>query len=174
MKQLVQPSDVQRIRESVGLSQAQLAKLTGLTRSQISRIETGASWPRQSTLKRISEALVCEKVRQTRLELVREPEPAPGEVLLEEGVNDSPTILEVFRPDLAWLASVMVRITSKHSGQSGVTTAFHALQLAEGFEHDFIFEVVEPATFSSAEVFKSADIDRLPAKLEEWRKKQAD
>ena len=47
-------------RRALGLSQAQLAELTGTTQSAIARLESGGRPPRIDTLLRIADALDCE------------------------------------------------------------------------------------------------------------------
>jgi len=47
-------------RNELGLSQAQLAALTGTTQSAIARLEKGGRPPRIDTLLRIAEALNCD------------------------------------------------------------------------------------------------------------------
>ena len=47
-------------RKEVGLSQQQLAMLTGTTQSAIARLEKGGRPPRIDTLMRIAEALDCD------------------------------------------------------------------------------------------------------------------
>ncbi len=49
-------------RKEQGLSQAELAELTGTTQSAIARLEAGGRPPRIDTLLRIAEALDCELV----------------------------------------------------------------------------------------------------------------
>ena len=49
-------------RKAHGLSQAELAELTGTTQSAIARLESGGRPPRIDTLLRIAEALECELV----------------------------------------------------------------------------------------------------------------
>ncbi|HVM16213.1 MAG TPA: helix-turn-helix transcriptional regulator [Gaiellaceae bacterium] len=49
-------------RAELGLSQAQLAMLTGTTQSAIARLEKGGRPPRIDTLLRIAEALDCDLV----------------------------------------------------------------------------------------------------------------
>jgi transcriptional regulator with XRE-family HTH domain len=49
-------------RKELGLSQAELAELTGTTQSAIARLEAGGRPPRIDTLLRIAEALDCELV----------------------------------------------------------------------------------------------------------------
>ena len=49
-------------RKERGLSQAELAELTGTTQSAIARLEAGGRPPRIDTLLRIAEALDCELV----------------------------------------------------------------------------------------------------------------
>jgi transcriptional regulator with XRE-family HTH domain len=53
-------------RRALGLSQAELAVLTGTTQSAIARLETGGRPPRIDTLLRIAEALDCELVVELR------------------------------------------------------------------------------------------------------------
>ena len=47
-------------RRDLGLSQAELAELTGTTQSAIARLESGGRPPRIDTLLRIANALDCE------------------------------------------------------------------------------------------------------------------
>jgi len=47
-------------RANAGISQQELAKLSGLDQSDISKIERGSANPSVSTLKRIADALECE------------------------------------------------------------------------------------------------------------------
>jgi transcriptional regulator with XRE-family HTH domain len=47
-------------RRALGLSQAELADLTGTTQSAIARLESGGRPPRIDTLMRIANALDCE------------------------------------------------------------------------------------------------------------------
>ena len=47
-------------RKARGLSQAELAELTGTTQSAIARLESGGRPPRIDTLLRVAEALDCE------------------------------------------------------------------------------------------------------------------
>lgn len=47
-------------RHALGLSQAELAELTGTTQSAIARLESGGRPPRIDTLLRIANALDCE------------------------------------------------------------------------------------------------------------------
>jgi ribosome-binding protein aMBF1 (putative translation factor) len=54
----------QRLRR--GLSQRELAELTGTTQSAIARLEAGGRPPRIDTLMRIAEALDCELIVQLR------------------------------------------------------------------------------------------------------------
>jgi transcriptional regulator with XRE-family HTH domain len=53
-------------RKAHGLSQQQLAELTGTTQSAIARLESGGRPPRMDTLLRIAEALDCELVVELR------------------------------------------------------------------------------------------------------------
>ena len=49
-------------RQELGLSQSQLAQLTGTTQSAIARLEAGGRPPRIDTLLKIAEALDCDLV----------------------------------------------------------------------------------------------------------------
>ena len=53
-------------RKARGLSQAELAELTGTTQSAIARLEGGGRPPRIDTLLRIAEALDCELIVDLR------------------------------------------------------------------------------------------------------------
>jgi transcriptional regulator with XRE-family HTH domain len=53
-------------RRAHGLSQKELAELTGTTQSAIARLESGGRPPRIDTLHRIAEALDCELVVELR------------------------------------------------------------------------------------------------------------
>jgi len=53
-------------RRELGLSQAQLAELTGTTQSAVARLESGGRPPRIDTLLRIADALDCELVVELR------------------------------------------------------------------------------------------------------------
>ena len=53
-------------RKEIGLSQQQLALLTGTTQSAIARLEKGGRPPRIDTLMRIAEALDCDLVVELR------------------------------------------------------------------------------------------------------------
>jgi transcriptional regulator with XRE-family HTH domain len=53
-------------RKELGLSQAELAELTGTTQSAIARLEAGGRPPRIDTLMRIAEALDCELIVDLR------------------------------------------------------------------------------------------------------------
>jgi transcriptional regulator with XRE-family HTH domain len=53
-------------RRELGLSQKQLAELTGTTQSAIARLESGGRPPRIDTLLRITNALDCELEVQLR------------------------------------------------------------------------------------------------------------
>jgi len=53
-------------RKAHGLSQQELAALTGTTQSAIARLESGGRPPRIDTLLRIGEALDCELVVELR------------------------------------------------------------------------------------------------------------
>ncbi len=50
-------SRIRRLRESAGIDQGKLAERTGISQSNISRIESGAQSPRTGTLERIATAL---------------------------------------------------------------------------------------------------------------------
>ena len=51
------PRELKKMRKKAGLTQAELAKLAGLSQSMIARIESGTVDPRLSTLKKIMNAL---------------------------------------------------------------------------------------------------------------------
>lgn len=53
-------------RKARGLSQKELAELTGTTQSAIARLESGGRPPRIDTLLRITEALDCELIVDLR------------------------------------------------------------------------------------------------------------
>ncbi|HEU5065646.1 MAG TPA: helix-turn-helix transcriptional regulator [Gaiellaceae bacterium] len=53
-------------RKGLGLSQSELAELTGTTQSAIARLESGGRPPRIDTLLRIAEALDCELIVELR------------------------------------------------------------------------------------------------------------
>ena len=53
-------------RKARGLSQKELAELTGTTQSAIARLESGGRPPRIDTLLRIAEALDCELIVELR------------------------------------------------------------------------------------------------------------
>jgi transcriptional regulator with XRE-family HTH domain len=53
-------------RKARGLSQAELAELTGTTQSAIARLESGGRPPRLDTLLRVAEALDCELTVELR------------------------------------------------------------------------------------------------------------
>jgi transcriptional regulator with XRE-family HTH domain len=59
-------------RKALGLSQKELAELTGTTQSAIARLESGGRPPRIDTLLRIAEALDCELIVQLRPRTTRE------------------------------------------------------------------------------------------------------
>ena len=58
--------DVAARRNELGLSQRELAILTGTTQSAIARLERGGRPPRIDTLLRISEALECDLAVELR------------------------------------------------------------------------------------------------------------
>ena len=60
--------------KALGLSQKELAELTGTTQSAIARLESGGRPPRSDTLLRIAEALDCELIVQLRPRRKREAE----------------------------------------------------------------------------------------------------
>jgi transcriptional regulator with XRE-family HTH domain len=53
-------------RKAIGLSQKELAELTGTTQSAIARLESGGRPPRIDTLLRIAEALDCDLTVELR------------------------------------------------------------------------------------------------------------
>ncbi len=63
---------VTRERKALGLSQKELAELTGTTQSAIARLESGGWPPRIDTLLRIAEALDCELIVELRPRTKRE------------------------------------------------------------------------------------------------------
>ena len=65
---------VTKERKALGLSQKELAELTGTTQSAIARLESGGRPPRIDTLLRIAEALDCELIVQLRPRTKREAE----------------------------------------------------------------------------------------------------
>lgn len=54
---ILKPSEIRSLRSKLGLTQARLAELAGLTQAYIAKIEAGTADPRISTLERISKAL---------------------------------------------------------------------------------------------------------------------
>ena len=54
---ILKPSEVRAMRMRLGLTQAKLAELAGVTQAYIAKIEAGEADPRVSTLERISKAL---------------------------------------------------------------------------------------------------------------------
>jgi transcriptional regulator with XRE-family HTH domain len=54
--------EVAERRQSLGLTQQELAHLTGTTQSAIARLERGGRPPRIDTLMRIAEALDCDLI----------------------------------------------------------------------------------------------------------------
>lgn len=57
MMRILRPSDVKAMRVRLGLTQAQLAELAGVTQPYIAKIEAATADPRLSTLEKISKAL---------------------------------------------------------------------------------------------------------------------
>ena len=58
--------DVAERRTQIGMSQRELAELTGTTQSAIARLERGGRPPRIDTLLRIAEALDCDLAVELR------------------------------------------------------------------------------------------------------------
>jgi predicted transcriptional regulator len=54
---IYRPSEIREVRTRLGLTQAKLAELVGVTQAYIAKIEAGESDPRVSTLERITQAL---------------------------------------------------------------------------------------------------------------------
>ncbi len=54
---ILRPSEIRAMRTKLGLTQAQLAELAGVTQAYIAKIEAGAADPRVSTLEKILKAL---------------------------------------------------------------------------------------------------------------------
>ena len=63
---------VAKQRKANGLSQKELAELTGTTQSAIARLESGGRPPRIDTLLRVAEALDCELIVELRPRTKRE------------------------------------------------------------------------------------------------------
>jgi transcriptional regulator with XRE-family HTH domain len=59
-------AQVVRERTRLGLSQRELAELTGTTQSAIARLEAGERAPRADTLLRVANALDCELLVELR------------------------------------------------------------------------------------------------------------
>ncbi len=57
MERLIRPSEIKPLRVKLGLTQAQLARLSGVTQAYIAKIEAGLADPKISTIERISNAL---------------------------------------------------------------------------------------------------------------------
>ena len=55
---IIDPKDIKKIRESLGVTQKKLAKLAGVSQSFIAKVEQGQIDPTYSKLKAISEALL--------------------------------------------------------------------------------------------------------------------
>jgi len=55
---LLHPSEIKSLRIKMGLTQAQLAKLAGITQAYVAKIEAGEADPRASTLERLSAVLL--------------------------------------------------------------------------------------------------------------------
>lgn len=54
---ILKPSEIRALRAKLGLTQAQLAELAGITQAYIAKIEAGTADPRVSTLEKILKAL---------------------------------------------------------------------------------------------------------------------
>ena len=52
-------TNMRHIRQTLGLSQPDLADRIGVTRNQVSQYETGARWPTAVRLPRIADAMGC-------------------------------------------------------------------------------------------------------------------
>ncbi len=68
---ILKPSEVKAARIHLGLSQAKLAELAGVTQAYIAKIEAGAADPRVSTLERISKALERPAAKDRRVLISR-------------------------------------------------------------------------------------------------------
>lgn len=68
---ILRPSEVKAARVHLGLSQAKLAELAGVTQAYIAKIEAGVADPRVSTMERISKALERPAVKDSRVSIGR-------------------------------------------------------------------------------------------------------
>lgn len=64
---ILKPSEIKATRTRLGLTQAKLAELAGVTQAYIAKIEAGEADPRVSTLERISNALEQATVEGRRI-----------------------------------------------------------------------------------------------------------
>lgn len=64
---ILRPSEIKATRTRVGLTQAKLAELAGVTQAYIAKIEAGLADPRVSTLEKISNVLEQELVKEGRI-----------------------------------------------------------------------------------------------------------
>jgi predicted transcriptional regulator len=72
---ILKPSEIRALRSKLGLTQARLAELAGLTQAYIAKIEAGTADPRISALERISKALeeISEEKRITAEQIMAKP-----------------------------------------------------------------------------------------------------
>lgn len=68
---ILKPSEVRAMRTRLGLTQAKLAELAGVTQAYIAKIEAGEADPRVSTLEKISKALEQATVEERRVSIDR-------------------------------------------------------------------------------------------------------
>lgn len=77
---------IKLLRARMRMSQAELARRSGLSQSHIARIETGALDPQWSTLRRVLDALSCGAA------LLPLPRKRPGDMLAEARVDGDPRL----------------------------------------------------------------------------------
>jgi predicted transcriptional regulator len=63
---ILRPSEVKAMRAKLGLTQAHLAEMAGVTQAYIAKIEAGGADPRVSTLEKISKALERATIMEKR------------------------------------------------------------------------------------------------------------
>lgn len=68
---ILMPSEIKAMRTQLGLTQAKLAELAGVTQAYIAKIEAGQADPRVSTLERISEVLERATVEERHIPIAR-------------------------------------------------------------------------------------------------------
>jgi DNA-binding XRE family transcriptional regulator len=80
------PALIRTLRARLRMSQAELARRSGLTQSHVARIETGALDPQWSTLRRLLGALFCGAA------LLPLPRKRPSDALAEARVDGDPRL----------------------------------------------------------------------------------